>query len=63
LDRLAEDSKLGTESTYCHKFGDNKLTFALHLIENEHNMGKMEGIIKVVYEKKKSRHHAEILHI
>jgi hypothetical protein len=38
------------------RIGDNKSTSAQHVIKNDHNMGKTEDIMKVVYKKTKSRH-------
>jgi hypothetical protein len=55
--RLAIDSKLRhREHLLSYKNGDNKSTFAKHQVKSDHNMGKMEDIIKLIYKKKKSRH-------
>jgi hypothetical protein len=49
LDRLEKNSKLGMEGTYCHtKMGIVSRPLPKNLIKNDHNMGKIEDMIKVV---------------
>jgi hypothetical protein len=43
------------EHLLSYRNGENKSTFAQRLIKNTHNMGKMEEIMKALYQKKKNR--------